>query len=211
MNGLEMTLDKKSANNEVKKKVNKVVNIIKSFAAIVSTFVVGIFSFDNIQPTDNEKFFYVQAYEEYIYYEVSFEEYSDDLTVTLHNDFTNREEKLSDSSSWGVFKGLKPNMTYTLTLKQGSKVIAKRTVVTKNEWGKDIQPDYDETEKELNSGSNYTEIPATTDNDLPTNEYPQTDEDPATEKPITSDTGAPSNEQNYDSTTSGNNFATTEG
>lgn len=95
--------------------------------AFILPLVVGVPSaiiFDDISVTDTT-----------VYYSIYFEDYEEgmDLTVTLHNNFTNRSHMVESHSISVLEENLKPGMTYRLTV-YGSMgaILDERTVKTDN-------------------------------------------------------------------------------
>ena len=93
--------------------------------AFILPLVVGVPSaiiFDDISVTDTT-----------IYYSIYFEDYEEgmDLTVSLHNNFTDRSHKVESHSISVLEENLKPGMTYRLTV-YGSMgaILDERTVKT---------------------------------------------------------------------------------
>jgi hypothetical protein len=93
--------------------------------AFILPLVVGVPSaiiFDDISVTDTT-----------IYYSIYFEDYEEgmDLTVSLHNNFTDRSHKVESESISILEENLKPGMTYRLTV-YGSMgaILDERTVKT---------------------------------------------------------------------------------
>ena len=145
------------------KKTKSLTNMFKTFAVMFSAVLMGsaglgLISTSNINVTFND----VYAYGDCVSYYISLSSYEDGLSVVLYNDFTNREEQIEDSNVEieGVFENLAPNMTYTLAVKKGTNVIAKKTIYLKQErdnYYKDTEPIYDKPneENELNEREKY--------------------------------------------------------
>ena len=75
------------------------------------------------------------ASEDTIWYTVSLEGLQGDETITvdLTNRFTDRSSTVGGDGDSGSQTGLKPGMTYTLTLRDGSHVLSSVTVETQRE------------------------------------------------------------------------------
>ena len=99
----------------------------------------------------------VEAYSTGVYYYVNLNEYADDITIVLKNDFTNRIEKVTQSDIDGYFENLAPNMRYTFLVKQGNYVIAEKSIVTKETSQRDgYKEDYNNYPSEDYSDEDYS-------------------------------------------------------
>lgn len=120
---------------EVKKKSNAISSLVKTFALLVSSVIIGMESLGLSQPSITATFEYIEAYEYGVYCQISLSEYQDDVKLILHNDFTNREqpvEMIEEDENWYYFEDLKPNMHYTLSIVQGKLVLATTSVYTQS-------------------------------------------------------------------------------
>ena len=117
---------------KVKEKTKGISEIVTKFAVLAVAGVSGIVGIETLTPSPIQaEISYVEAYDTEVFYNVSLSELADGLKIVLYNDFTNREQKIEEQMTEGVFENLQTNMKYTLVVKHGSKVLAKETLVTK--------------------------------------------------------------------------------
>ena len=144
----------KAGDSSTKPKTQTLSSLVKSFALVASALVLGELGLSTFSaPTVQVEEMYVESYETGVYYYVEFSDFSDDLTIVLKNDFTNRVNKVEEQSVDGGFENLAPNMKYSFIIKQGNKVVAKKSVETKRnerEFGQNDRPYYDD-----NGNGNY--------------------------------------------------------
>ena len=99
-----------------------------------------------------------------VYYTIFFEDYEEDmeLTVSLHNNFTNRTHTVESHSISVLEENLKPNMQYKITV-YGSMgvVLDERTVTT--EKTSEPRPELDVTVAEFNTSDGLIHLSATLD------------------------------------------------
>ena len=121
---------------EVQKKSTAISSLIKTFALIASSVIIGVESLGLVSPPDIKAMFeYVEAYETGVYCEISLSEYQEGLTLVLSNEFTDRQQVIEEPEedfNWYTFEDLKPNMHYTLSIVIGSHVLATTTVYTQD-------------------------------------------------------------------------------
>ena len=134
-NSLKEQNQAKDKTTETKQKSQNLAKLLTTFVGMVSaaTVIVGV---DTILPTTKYvevQEFYASSYETDVFYYLSLGEDYDpesDVYVVLYNDFTNREEKIEEQGWEGTFENLKENMTYTIAVKQGNKVLVSQKVKT---------------------------------------------------------------------------------
>lgn len=123
-------------------KTKSFADIIKSFAVIVSSLMIGVVGINILpQQPSNVKFEYLEAYDTGVFFEVVLDEYEEGLKVVLKNDFTIREDEIFEQMWSGYFEDLEPNMYYTISIVRGSTVLAKERVYT-HYYEKEISDDY---------------------------------------------------------------------
>lgn len=129
------------------KRVADTTNIFKSFLAIVSTIIVAVVGVSSITTNVKAHLDWLEVSETAVYYSLYLTDYDEGSTcyVTLHNDFVDRREEITDNSIQGYFDNLQPNMYYTLSVKADGKVILERTIYTRLHRSSDS--DYPEYEK----------------------------------------------------------------
>ncbi|MBQ8468200.1 MAG: hypothetical protein IJ542_00395 [Clostridia bacterium] len=148
-----------------KNKAQDISKLITTFATMVSATVLGVVGVGALtkKPTITAKFQEVYAYESGVAYFLTLEGYNpgDDVYVVLHNDFTNRSQKVEEPEFQGVFENLQTNMTYTLLVKKGSTVLTStklRTVNQEDEYYDDSGGDQSPNEQNQ-SGSGTADNP----------------------------------------------------
>ena len=114
------------------KKAQNVSSIMTKFAVLFSATTLGIAGVSVLPTTSivaeiNE----VEAFDSYVFYQISLNELADGVKVVLYNDFTNREQTVEENEWQGEFEGLKENMYYTLAVKKGNTTLAQKQVFTK--------------------------------------------------------------------------------
>ena len=136
----------------IKKKPQEISKIVTAFTTIISASIIGISALDILPSgsTSKGQFIDIWTSTNEVSYTVELENYDEtyDYYVVIYNDFTNRSEKMEDNVQEGTFEELAENMTYTLALMQGNKVIASKTVKTggrQQYYGQD-KPDDDPTQ-----------------------------------------------------------------
>lgn len=90
-----------------------------------------------------------------MFYEIVLDGYKsgDNVTLEIYNDFFRCSELVSDNFAAGQIGDLKENMTYTLELKQGTQVLLKKNIITREgeiyEYYNDkYDPDYNPYEED---------------------------------------------------------------
>ena len=113
---------------------NKVVTAV---VAVAGAVIVGAVSLDEIFVTPPEFDCGLEVFTNAIYYTVGYdpEEYTpkDGMVIVLKNDFTNREEPMTESFVQGYFDDLQTNMTYSFRIMDGNTVLYSETVKTKSD------------------------------------------------------------------------------
>ena len=226
----ENKVEKKEKEVKTQTKAVTTSKLLTTFVAAVSSVVIGVTTISGILPepttltarfeetyaTDHEIFYMVEIGDsrfdeqdesgrEKMQYED--EDYVIDLTdlyVTLHNDFTNRSEKIEEQFWSGCFENLQENMIYTLEVKYKNNVLVSKTLKTvlQSDY-EDDDPDEPYTEPITSDDPDepYTEPTNSDDPDEPYTE-PTNNDDP--DEPIMSDGDGdydpddPDNPNNYD-------------
>ena len=189
------------AHKDVSKKANSLSTLIRNFAVVASTLLVGVTGVSILPIGPQASFDYIQAYDDAIYYYINISDYDDGIKVVLHNDFTNREQYLEGSSFEGFFEELQPDMYYTISIVKGISILASERVYTHfyEENSKSDYPssDYNSQEEEL--------TPITSDDPTQT-DNPEEYEDPEqSDNPEEEELGQTQPEQSDDPTaTTGN-------
>ena len=105
--------------------------LIKSFAVVAVALVTGVVGVSIVPSSSvSANFEYVQVYDSGVFFEASVNGYKEGLKVILTNDFTSREQEITEEFFSGYFEGLQENMYYTLSIVDGSFVLAKKQVYT---------------------------------------------------------------------------------
>ena len=128
-------------------------------AVLILPLIIGVPSaiiFEDISVTDTT-----------VYYSIYFEDYEEDmdLTVCLHNNFTNRSHVVESESVSIMEEGLKPNMQYKITVygNMGT-VLEEKTVTTeKSSAPPEPTPELDVTVAEFNTSDGLIHLSATLD------------------------------------------------
>lgn len=168
--GVKVEQNKDIVAKKSEKKQKSISNLLTTFVATLSTIVIGATSIPGImkQSTSLVAMFedtYATAHE--IYYNVVIQdtsimeqrqdvEYSIedmDLKIILHNDFTNRQEKIEEFYIDGCFENLKDNMVYVLEVKLGDIVIGSKTMRTTTQ-----RPNADDSNDKQNQWQNNDDI-----------------------------------------------------
>ena len=143
-----------SKNNETPKRVSStkkaqsLSTILKTFAIVATTTVLGVVSPISILPeATNIKVMELVSYDTGVFYMVSVSDHAQGLTVELYNDFTNRVQKIEEDFGEGQFEDLSPNMKYTFAIKKGLKVLYKKTVTTSREEQRYVEYDYKSSDR----------------------------------------------------------------
>ena len=126
----------------IHKKTQEISSIVKTFAAVVAASMIGVAGL-NILPTNTTAKAQIEcsSAKNEIFYYVELLDYVEDDTyyIVLYNDFTNRAEQIEDNAIEGAFENLAAEMTYTLAVKQGDRIIASKIVKT-SERMQDYKP-----------------------------------------------------------------------
>lgn len=141
--------------------------MVKAVALVASAAIVGAVGITTMSvppPTISVNEMFLSADETGVYYFVGLSDFSDDITIVLQNDFTNRVDKIEEQSWEGGFENLASNMKYTFLVKQGSQVIAREIIITRPGEEKHFSIYEEEPEKE-----DYNGRDPTTGDDNPTN------------------------------------------
>ena len=119
--------------NEALKYSTQVATVIKAVAAVTVAAVVVIAPILDEGSNIQIEFLDISSDSTYIYYSIEIMDYSEDmdLYVSVHNDFVNRSKPIDSSLAEGYETKLQPNMEYKVSVMQGSKTIAEKTVWTK--------------------------------------------------------------------------------
>ena len=188
-----------------KKSSQSLSSMLKTFAIMVSAVLTGVAGV-SVLPSSNivAKVYDPYCYSSTLYYVVTLSDYEDGLTVVLYNNFTNREEQITQDRIEenyefledqeyeqerdgeergpngyifsGTFENLQPNMTYTLAVKKGLVTLSKKTFRFEEE-----KDDYEEDDY----------------NQRPKDEYPTSDDPNGTYDPSNDDpTGEGQNNNN---------------
>ena len=109
----------------------------KTASVLIATLTatsVGVAKVVEFLPTKENTHIEIYAEENYVSYFVELEGYKegDVYSVKIYNDFTNREQVFEDGEVQGFEENLKPHLKYTLAVKKGSKIIAKKDFVTES-------------------------------------------------------------------------------
>ena len=170
--------------SDISKKSNSLSTLIKNFAVIASTLMIGIGGISLMPSPVNAKFDYVEAYDNMVYYQVSLSEYEEGLKVVLHNDFTNREQIIDDSSSYGMFEELQPDMYYTISIVKGLNVIVSEQIYTHFYEKKDYSDyDYNSSTEQTTPDNNTSDNPEEL---TPVEEITPNENEPSNEDPTSS-------------------------
>ena len=161
---------------DISKKSNSLSTLIKNFAVIASTLMIGVGGISLMPSTIDAKFDYVEAYDDMVYYQVSLDEFEEGFKVVLHNDFTNREQVIEESSSYGMFEELQPDMYYTISIVKGIRVLASEQIYTHF---------YEKQDYDYSSPEESTPEYNTSDN--PEEQTPVEEQDPEGDEPVNED------------------------
>lgn len=153
---------------KVKKKTQTISEIIAKFAVVAVAGVSGVVSLDVLAPPPiKAEISYLEAFDSEVVYCISLSEFDEGVKIVLYNDFTNREQTMEEAITEGIFENLQTNMKYTFVVKQGAKILAKETLVTKTreeelyeepyEEDPYIEPINDDRTQRPNSDGPYTE------------------------------------------------------
>ena len=140
---------KGGTNKKPQHKAQDLSAMAKTATVVLATLTaasIGMSGVVDILPPQEKAYIEIYAEEDYVSYYVELEGYKDGqvYTVTIHNDFTNRKQEFSDSGIQGYEEGLKPNMYYTFSVKNGNKLIAQKRFVTESRRQKSDGYDPDE-------------------------------------------------------------------
>ena len=124
--------------NDALKYSSQVATVIKAVAIVTIVAVAGIIPMMDNGPEIEFEEFDIKPYDTYVFYYVKVADYSEDmdLTITIHNYFTSRTNEFDGDYASGEFMELKPNMEYKVTIKDGSRTVAEKTIRTL----KDVPP-----------------------------------------------------------------------
>ena len=186
---------------KVKEKTQTISQLLAKVAVVAVASVTGVVAVPELIPSSVQaevvEFEHYETDTEISYY-ISLDEYVEGITIVLYNDFTNREQEVEEQMTEGVFENLKTNMQYTLAVKQGANILAKKILrtKTKEEWEKELREIYGEDEP-------YEEEPIIED-DWPEDD-PNLSDDPREEEPIVDDDNPdePGDEEGGDDPTAG--------
>ena len=141
-------------------KAKTAANITKSLIVLVTATTTGVIGTGAILSGSSgvtAEIAYVSVSDTEVFYEVTLDkyQYDDNITIILYNDFTHREQQVQESKASGYFENLKSNMTYTLEVRKGLNVLAKKKVTTDKVYQIDQEEPYTEP--------NTSDGPMTTD------------------------------------------------
>ena len=144
-----------------------------------------------LEVMENAVFYYIEIFdgtEEIDYERKEFSRY-DDIFVVVYNDFTNRSNQIYDMYYQGYEENLKPNMTYTIEVRQGSSVLTKRifkTIATYEDENDYYDENYDDYNEDDYNEDDYNEDDYNEDD---YNEDDYNEDDNQNELPIVNDLG----------------------
>ncbi len=119
--------------NEALKYSTQVATVIKAVAVVTAAAVVVGVPLLDLGSNISLEFLDYGADDSYVYYKIEIQDFNEDmnLTVSVHNDFINRSKPIESSIADGFESGLQPNMEYKITVYEGSRTVAEKTVWTK--------------------------------------------------------------------------------
>ncbi len=188
-------------NTTIKKQTADLMTVMKTFAIVCSTAVIGVTG--GLLPTGPKVEANIMELgygDEGIFYFVTLSEYVDGVTVELYNDFTDRVNKVESVEADGFFENLAPNMRYTFAIKLGNKTLAKQTIVTRyEEYDEPYYEDYDDNDQgyyDPTTGEYYPDKPVVED-DNPDYNDPNNSDNPNYGVDGTGDNGYYDDEGNF--------------
>ena len=124
-------------------KAKSLTDIIKSFAVIVSSMMIGVVGVSLMPVQSTARFDYLEAYDTGVFYEVVLDEYEEGLKVVIKNDFITWEDPIYEQMWSGYFEGLEPNLYYTISIVKGSTTLVQERIFT-HYYEKESPEEYEE-------------------------------------------------------------------